>query len=247
MSDAIDRTEEWDRLRADHSAQRTIDPRRRHARPLHRLSSTSRPSASTRPPRVPADRTVREPHYPGSTHFFFDIGNGNSLAFFDFPGLDLGPYAEAFGSKHHLAISMDPDTHARIKQKIYDGRVTADFEHLTSIYSGPDGERLELIADDLGHMYGEDPPAHGTAPPRSANTGEQLRTRSPGTGYPAWFVHARASTGPLATTEGGPMNESETLDEESADGAETTEDVATVYVEKHRRGNRWMHWTNFPP
>ena len=24
--------------------------------------------------------------YEGSTHFFFDIGNGNLLAFFDFPG-----------------------------------------------------------------------------------------------------------------------------------------------------------------
>ena len=29
--------------------------------------------------------------YQGSTHFFFDIGNGNLLAFFDFPGLGLGP------------------------------------------------------------------------------------------------------------------------------------------------------------
>ena len=28
--------------------------------------------------------------YVDSTHFFFDIGNGNLLAFFDFPGLDLG-------------------------------------------------------------------------------------------------------------------------------------------------------------
>src|SRR4029450_3037403 len=31
--------------------------------------------------------------YRGSTHFFFDIGNGNGLAFFDFPGLGLGPSA----------------------------------------------------------------------------------------------------------------------------------------------------------
>ncbi len=29
--------------------------------------------------------------YKGSTHFFFDIGNGNLLACFDLPGLDLGP------------------------------------------------------------------------------------------------------------------------------------------------------------
>jgi hypothetical protein len=29
--------------------------------------------------------------YAGSNHFFFDIGHGNLLAFFDLPGLDLGP------------------------------------------------------------------------------------------------------------------------------------------------------------
>src|ERR1700678_1851695 len=32
--------------------------------------------------------------YRGSTHFFFDVGNGNLLAFFDFPGLGLEPYRE---------------------------------------------------------------------------------------------------------------------------------------------------------
>ena len=47
--------------------------------------------------------------YQGSTHFFFDIGNGNLLAFFDFPGLDLGPYAEVLGGLHHVAISVEPD------------------------------------------------------------------------------------------------------------------------------------------
>src|SRR5205085_4474370 len=40
--------------------------------------------------------------YGGSTHFFFDIGNGNAIAFFDLPGLDLGPYAEVLGGLHHL-------------------------------------------------------------------------------------------------------------------------------------------------
>jgi catechol-2,3-dioxygenase len=36
--------------------------------------------------------------YKGSTHFFLDIGNGNLLAFFDFPGLGLQPAIEALGS-----------------------------------------------------------------------------------------------------------------------------------------------------
>ena len=47
--------------------------------------------------------------YQGSNHFFFDIGNGNLLAFFDFPGLDLGPYAEVLGGLHHIAISVEPE------------------------------------------------------------------------------------------------------------------------------------------
>ena len=44
--------------------------------------------------------------YVGSTHFFFDIGNGNALAFFDFPGLALEDYTEVLGGHHHLAISV---------------------------------------------------------------------------------------------------------------------------------------------
>ena len=36
--------------------------------------------------------------YAGSNHFFFDVGNGNLLAFFDFPGLDLGPYGRPSGT-----------------------------------------------------------------------------------------------------------------------------------------------------
>ncbi len=84
------------------------------------------------------------------------MGNGNSLAFFDFPGLDLGPYAEVLGSMHHLAISVSPDRHAHLRRKLADAGIELDFEHDTSIYfRGPDGERLELIADELGVMYGD--------------------------------------------------------------------------------------------
>ena len=39
----------------------------------------------------PLTEIVENRDYRGSNHFFFDIGNGNLLAFFDFPGLDLGP------------------------------------------------------------------------------------------------------------------------------------------------------------
>src|SRR2546429_7360915 len=51
--------------------------------------------------------------YKGSNHFFFDIGNGNLLAFFDLPGLDLGPYAEVLRGLHHIAIPVEPPKWAR--------------------------------------------------------------------------------------------------------------------------------------
>jgi len=36
-------------------------------------------------------------HRPGSNHFFFDMGNDNLLAFFDFPFLDVDACAEVLG------------------------------------------------------------------------------------------------------------------------------------------------------
>ena len=92
--------------------------------------------------------------YEGSTHFFFDIGNGNALAFFDFPGLGLDQYQEVLGGHHHLAISMPSDNWHRIKGKLEDAGVET-WVHETSIYfTGPDGERLELLGEPLGQMYG---------------------------------------------------------------------------------------------
>jgi catechol 2,3-dioxygenase-like lactoylglutathione lyase family enzyme len=93
--------------------------------------------------------------YKGSNHFFFDIGNGNLLAFFDFPGLDLGPYAEVLGGLHHVAISVDRATWERLRGKLDDAGVPYQTESGSSIYfRDPDGTRLELLADPLGEMYG---------------------------------------------------------------------------------------------
>src|SRR5262245_37774742 len=93
--------------------------------------------------------------YKGSNHFFFDIGNGNLLAFFDFPGLDLGPYAEVLGGLHHLAISVPPEEWEKAKARLDEAGVGYQLESGTSMYfRDPDGARLELIADPLGEMYG---------------------------------------------------------------------------------------------
>jgi catechol 2,3-dioxygenase-like lactoylglutathione lyase family enzyme len=94
--------------------------------------------------------------YEGSTHFFFDIGHGNCLAFFDLPGLDLGPYAEVLGGHHHLAISIDPAQWAAARARLDAAGI--DYAHVdgSSLYfRGPDGERLELISDPLREMYGK--------------------------------------------------------------------------------------------
>jgi catechol 2,3-dioxygenase-like lactoylglutathione lyase family enzyme len=93
--------------------------------------------------------------YPGSNHFFFDIGNGNLLAFFDFPGLDLGEYAEVLGGLHHIAISVEPDQWQRLEGRLAEAGVEYQLESGSSIYfRDPNGARLELIADPLGEMYG---------------------------------------------------------------------------------------------
>jgi catechol 2,3-dioxygenase-like lactoylglutathione lyase family enzyme len=93
--------------------------------------------------------------YPGSNHFFFDIGNGNLIAFFDFPGLDIGPYAEVLGGLHHVCISVEPERWTHLRAKLDDAGVEYVAESGSSIYfRDPDGARLELISDPLGEMYG---------------------------------------------------------------------------------------------
>jgi catechol 2,3-dioxygenase-like lactoylglutathione lyase family enzyme len=93
--------------------------------------------------------------YAGSNHFFFDIGHGNLLAFFDLPGLDLGPYAEVLGGLHHLAISVTKDRWDHLRGKLDAAGVEYLVESEASIYfRDPDGARLELLADPLGEMYG---------------------------------------------------------------------------------------------
>jgi catechol 2,3-dioxygenase-like lactoylglutathione lyase family enzyme len=104
----------------------------------------------------PLTELIENRDYPGSSHFFFDIGNGNLLAFFDFPGLDLGPYAEVLGGLHHIAISVDPVHWEAAVARLDAAGVAHEVHSEVSVYfTDPDGARLELIADPLGEMYGE--------------------------------------------------------------------------------------------
>ncbi len=155
----IDRTEEWAELRRRHLRPRWERPVP-STRGVHHVALLCADVETTIDfyqglLEMPLVELFENRDYQGSTHFFFDIGNGNALAFFDMPGLDLGPYGEVLGGLHHLAISVEPTRWAHLKAKLDD--VGVPYAHIdgTSIYfAGPDGERIELIADPLGEMYG---------------------------------------------------------------------------------------------
>lgn len=159
--DDVDRRDEWAMLREKH-----LRPREERVatagQGVHHLALLSSDVERTIDfyqgvLEFPLTELFENRDYQGSTHFFFDIGNGNALAFFDFPGLDLGPYAEVLGSMHHLAISVTPERQAHLRSKLEEAGVSVDFDYKTSVYfSGPDGERLELLADPLGKMYDGD-------------------------------------------------------------------------------------------
>jgi glyoxylase I family protein len=94
--------------------------------------------------------------YPGSTHFFFDIGARNMLAFFDFPGLGLEPVPEGLGGVQHVAISVTPEVFEAAKERLSDAGVTyvgPDMGVQESIYfKDPDGIQVELIRQPLFEM-----------------------------------------------------------------------------------------------
>jgi catechol 2,3-dioxygenase-like lactoylglutathione lyase family enzyme len=104
----------------------------------------------------PLTEVMENRDYPGSTHFFFDAGNGNAIAFFDLPGLDLGPYAEVLGGLHHVAISITRENWEAARARLTEAGVELHEESGVSLYfRDPDGARLELLAEPLGTMYGK--------------------------------------------------------------------------------------------
>src|SRR6266851_7627847 len=124
---AVDRSAEWAALRAQYlkaSGERAPSS----ARGLHHLALLSSNVERTIEfyqdlLEFPLTELFENRDYQGSTHFFFDIGNGNLLAFFDFPGLDLGEYAEVLGGLHHLAISVSPDRWEHLRAKLADAGI----------------------------------------------------------------------------------------------------------------------------
>jgi len=95
---------------------------------------------------------------PSSTHFFFDIGNGNRLAFFDFPEHPMPPTQESVGGMHHVAISVPPEQFAAIRARLAQtGAQNLGPEQVTnSLYvRDPDGALIEITSSPLARVRDE--------------------------------------------------------------------------------------------
>jgi catechol 2,3-dioxygenase-like lactoylglutathione lyase family enzyme len=155
----VDRSDEWEALKSRY-LRSPADRPPSSARGLHHFALLS--SDVERTIRFyqdllefPLAELFENRDYRGSTHFFFDVGHGNYLAYFDFPGLDLGHYAEVLGGLHHIAISVTPEQWDRLVAKLQAAGIETHIVNGDSAYfAGPDGERLELLSYPLNNMYG---------------------------------------------------------------------------------------------
>ncbi|HEY5335474.1 MAG TPA: VOC family protein, partial [Mycobacteriales bacterium] len=111
----------------------------------------------------PLVELVENRDYPGSSHFFFDLGNETLLGFFDFPGLGLQRRVETIGAVQHIAIHVPRDQWELLRTRLdqqgiaYEG---PDRGIPESMYlSDPDGITIELLSDPLmffgGHRLDE--------------------------------------------------------------------------------------------
>src|SRR3954471_24205590 len=108
----------------------------------------------------PLVELVENRDYPGSSHFFFDLGNDTLLGFFDFPGLGLQPGVESIGSLQHVAISVDADSFATLKARLDERGIPylgPDRGIEDSVYfKDPNGIQVELYEEQLMIFNGRD-------------------------------------------------------------------------------------------
>ena len=106
----------------------------------------------------PLVELVENRDYPGSTHFFFDVGNRTLLGFFDFPGLGLEPGIEAIGGVQHIAISVERARWEQLQGRLEEAGIEyvgPDMGVPESMYfRDPDGIGVELLSDPLMFFAG---------------------------------------------------------------------------------------------
>jgi catechol 2,3-dioxygenase-like lactoylglutathione lyase family enzyme len=104
---------------------------------------------------------------PSFRHYFFEIGAGNTVAFFEYQGVELEPFAKPAGIPHPRAVQFDHVSFALVDEeallelrdrlKRADCEVTDVVDHgfIRSIYfSDPNGIALEAswwTVDPTGH------------------------------------------------------------------------------------------------
>ncbi len=158
----VDRSEEWKHLRSIYMVEKvdTAERAPTATRGFHHVALISSDIEQTITfyqgvLGMPLTDLFENRDYAGSTHFFFDAGVGNTIAFFDFPGLDPGDYAEVLGGLHHIAFSVTAEVWEATKAKFDSMDHEYEVVATTSMYfRGPDGERLEFLKEPLGQMYG---------------------------------------------------------------------------------------------
>ena len=107
----------------------------------------------------PLVELVENRDYSGSSQFFFDIGNGNLLGFFDFPGHPHPDFAETIGGVQHMALSVSAEQFAEMRTKLDAAGVSylgPDRGVEDSLYiRDPNGVGLEFYQETLGFFNGE--------------------------------------------------------------------------------------------
>ena len=155
----IDRTDEWAKLKSLYLKPPAVRAAS-SGRGLHHFALVCRDVEETIEffdglLEFPLVELFENRDYEGSTHIFFDVGHDNYLAYFDFPGLDIGAYQEVLGGLHHIAISVTRQKFDRLLAKLRGRGIEPHLVGDESAYfSGPNGERLELLTYSLNDMYG---------------------------------------------------------------------------------------------
>jgi glyoxylase I family protein len=106
----------------------------------------------------PLVELVENRDYQGSSHFFFDIGNGNLLGFFDFPGHEHPESTETLGGVQHIAISVGDEEFDAARARLDEAGVEyvgPDRGVEDSVYfRDPNGAPIELYREELG-IFGD--------------------------------------------------------------------------------------------
>ena len=96
---------------------------------------------------MPVTGVVPNRDEPGSTHMLVDVGNGVSLAFFDFPHVPRiqVPVEEGVGGVMHIAIAIRPERYQEVEARLNQRGV--GYQRIdNSIYiRDPNGLTIELL------------------------------------------------------------------------------------------------------